>query len=69
MGLKSRLRPARAPIEQRVAERITAVDPTSRAIWMQKYAAEERRADARSHCCRCGMGGEALAGGLAERCF
>ncbi len=42
-GLKSRLASARAPIEQRVAERISAVDPTSRAIWTQKYAAEERR--------------------------
>jgi hypothetical protein len=26
-----------------VAERISAVDPTSRAIWTQKYGAEERR--------------------------
>ncbi len=43
-GLKSRLSPGRAPIEQRVAERVTAVDPTSRAIWMQRFAAEERRA-------------------------
>jgi hypothetical protein len=42
-GLKSRLASARAPIEQRVAERISAVDPTSRAIWTQKYVAEERR--------------------------
>lgn len=42
-GLKSRLASARTPIEQRVAERISAVDPTSRAIWTQKYAAEERR--------------------------
>jgi len=41
-GLKSRLASARAPIEQRVAERISAVDPTSRAIWTQKYGAEER---------------------------
>jgi hypothetical protein len=42
-GLKSRLASARAPIEQRVAERVSAVDPTSRAIWTQKYLAEERR--------------------------
>ena len=42
-GLKSRLASARAPIEQRVAERISAVDPTSRAIWTQKYGAEECR--------------------------
>ena len=42
-GLKSRLGSARAPIEQRVAERIGALDPTSRAIWTQKYLAEERR--------------------------
>jgi hypothetical protein len=27
-----------------VAERITAADATSRAIWMQKFMAEERRA-------------------------
>ena len=43
-GLKSRLSPGRAPAEQRVAERITAVDATSRAIWMQKLMADERRA-------------------------
>jgi phage terminase large subunit len=43
-GLKSRLSPGRAPAEQRVAERITAVDPTSRAIWMQRFMGEERRA-------------------------
>ena len=43
-GLKSRLSPGRAPIEQRVAERISASDPTSRHIWTQKFAAEERRA-------------------------
>lgn len=42
-GLKSRLAPGRAPVGQRVAERITAVDPTSRAIWMQKFIADERR--------------------------
>ena len=42
-GLKSRLLPGRAPIEQRVAERIGTTDPTSRHIWTQKYAAEERR--------------------------
>jgi phage terminase large subunit len=43
-GMKSRLAPGRAPAEQRVAERITATDATSRAIWMQKLLAEERRA-------------------------
>jgi hypothetical protein len=43
-GLKSRLAPGRAPLGQRVAERISATDVTSRAIWMQKFAAEERRA-------------------------
>ena len=42
-GLKSRLAPGRAPIEQRVAERITAVDPTSRAIQIQKALLEEQR--------------------------
>jgi hypothetical protein len=42
-GLKSRLSPGRAPAEQRVAERITAADPTSRAIWMQRFMGEERR--------------------------
>jgi phage terminase large subunit len=43
-GLKTRLAPGRAPAERRVAERITAVDATSRAIWMQKFLADERRA-------------------------
>ena len=43
-GLKSRLSPGRAPIEQRVAERVSASDPTSRHIWTQKFAAEERSA-------------------------
>ena len=46
-GLKSRLSPGRAPAEQRVAQRLDAAgacDPTSRAIWMQKFMAEERRA-------------------------
>jgi phage terminase large subunit len=43
-GLKSRLSPGRAPIEQRAAERISTADTTSRAIWMQKFLAEERRA-------------------------
>ena len=36
--------PGRAPAEQRAVERITAVDPTSRAIWMQRFMGEERRA-------------------------
>ena len=43
-GLKSRLAPGRVPIEQRVAGRITATDTTSRAIWTQKFIADERRA-------------------------
>jgi phage terminase large subunit len=42
-GLKSRLSPGRPPVEQRIAERITAVDPTSRAIWTQRFLGEERR--------------------------
>jgi phage terminase large subunit len=41
-GLKSRIAPGRVPIEQRVAQRVTAVDPTSRAIWTQKLLADER---------------------------
>lgn len=41
-GMKSKLSPGRKPIEMRVAERITAVDPTSRAIWTQKLMQEER---------------------------
>jgi hypothetical protein len=43
-GLKSRLGPGRAPIEQRVAERISTADLTSRHIWSEKFMAEERRA-------------------------
>jgi len=43
-GLKSRLASARPPIEARVAERISATDPTSRHIWSEKFMAEERRA-------------------------
>jgi len=43
-GLKSRLGPGRAPIEQRVAERISTADLTSRHIWTEKFLAEERRA-------------------------
>jgi hypothetical protein len=43
-GLKSRLSPGRAPIEQRVAERVRASDPTSRNIWTQKFEAQERSA-------------------------
>ncbi len=43
-GLKSRLGAARPPAEQRVAERISAVDPTSRAIWMRKLLRQEQRA-------------------------
>lgn len=43
-GLKSRIAPGRVPLEQRVAERVTAADPTSRAIWTQKFLADERTA-------------------------
>jgi len=32
-----------APAEVVAAERITARDPTSRAIWMRKFEAEENR--------------------------
>jgi hypothetical protein len=42
-GLKSALEPGRAPAEVLAAGRVTAVDPTSRAIWMKKFAAEESR--------------------------
>ncbi len=44
-GLKSRIAPGRVPPEmrmaQRIAERVTAADPTSRAIWTQKFLREE----------------------------
>jgi hypothetical protein len=42
-GLKSALEPGRAPAEVIAAERIKAVDPTSRAIWLKKFTAEEAR--------------------------
>ena len=42
-GLKSALEPGRAPAEVLAAERVTAVDPTSRAIWLKKFSAEESR--------------------------
>jgi hypothetical protein len=42
-GLKSALDPGRAPAAVVAAERVTAVDPTSRAIWMKKFAAEENK--------------------------
>jgi len=42
-GLKSRLRPGREPLEQRIAERLTAADPTVRAIQIQRALAEEKR--------------------------
>jgi phage terminase large subunit len=42
-GLKSAMEPGRAPSEILAAERITAVDPTSRAIWMQKFSTEGSR--------------------------
>ena len=42
-GLKSALDPGHAPPEMLAAERVSAVDPTSRAIWLRKFAAEESR--------------------------
>ena len=42
-GLKSRMRAARAPLEQRVAERVTAADPTVRAIQARKALLEEEK--------------------------
>ncbi len=42
-GLKSRLGPRRAPLEQRVAERVTSADPTIRAIQARKALLEEQR--------------------------
>src|SRR5258705_438117 len=42
-GLKSALEPGRAPADVVAAERVTAVDPTSRAIWLKKISAEESR--------------------------
>ena len=42
-GLKSRMRAARAPMEQRVAERVTAADPTVRAIQARKALLEEEK--------------------------
>ena len=39
-GLKSRLDPSRAPADVAAATRITAEDPTSRAIWMRKFEQE-----------------------------
>jgi len=47
-GLKSRMEPGRAPLALRNAERITAVDSTSRAIWMRKIEQEARRASPRA---------------------
>jgi phage terminase large subunit len=43
-GLKSRLRPGRAPLEQRVAAKVTATDPTLRAIQARKALLEEQGA-------------------------
>lgn len=42
-GLKSRLRTARPPYEQRLAERITSADPTIRAIQARKAMLDEQR--------------------------
>jgi len=40
-GLKSALEPGRAPADVLAAERVTAADPNSRAIWLKKFSAEE----------------------------
>ncbi len=45
-GLKSRMRTARAPFEQRLAERVTSPDPTIRAIQARKAWLEEQRRNA-----------------------
>ena len=42
-GLKSRLRPGQKPLEQRVIERVTATDPTTRAIQIRRLLDEEHR--------------------------
>lgn len=42
-GLKSRLAASEAPYGVRQLERITAVDPTSRAIWMRQVEADQQR--------------------------
>jgi hypothetical protein len=42
-GLKSALEPGRAPADVLAGERVTTVDPTSRAIWLKKFSAEESR--------------------------
>jgi phage terminase large subunit len=42
-GLKSALEPGRVPSNVVAAERVSAVDPTSRAIWLRKFSAEETR--------------------------
>src|SRR5262249_37858475 len=42
-GLKTPLDAARAPAEVLAAERVKAADPTSRAIWLQKFSHEESR--------------------------
>jgi hypothetical protein len=41
-GLKSRMDPARMPAELAAAARVSAQDPTSRAIWLRKFADEAR---------------------------
>ena len=42
-GLKTRMSPGRVPLEARVEQRIHTSDPTSRAIWAQKFTAEEKK--------------------------
>jgi hypothetical protein len=45
-GLKSRLRPGHAPLEQRLAERVNSADPTVRAIQARKAMLDEQRRSA-----------------------
>ncbi len=58
-GLKSRLSPARTPLAVRLAERITATDPTSRAIRIRQMMEEERRRSRPSPIFRPRWGGRA----------
>ena len=48
-GLKSRLRPGKPPLEQRLAERVTSADPTVRAIQARKAMLDEQRKSAPVH--------------------
>jgi phage terminase large subunit len=48
-GLKSRIPPGKPPLEQRLAERVTASDPTIRAIQARKAMLDEQRKSAPVH--------------------